>query len=94
MIATMEVPVTRWTSAGDPVTYVPVLEDPALEHQIIILILAGTNQIAVTCNCLNGHGHVSRGHPRQVIAASDTLTPAEAWLAYRDWHWTVKGVRV
>lgn len=88
MTAVLEAPAaaTRWTSGGDPVPYEPVFEDAGLDHQIIILAPSRDTKIAVTCNCLNGHGHVSRGHPRQLIEARDVFPARDAITAYARWH--------
>jgi hypothetical protein len=93
-VITVEAPVTGWTSGGDPLTYEPVLEDATLEHQIVLLFRHDTG-IAVSCNCLNGHGHVTRGHPRGLIETRQGEFPArDAITAYVRWHAEVKKITV
>lgn len=98
MTAVQEAPaaeraMTAWTSGGDPVSYEPVFEDPSLPHQIIILAPSRDTKIAVSCNCLNGHGHVSRGHPRQLIESRDVFPARDAIAAYARWH-SARGIEV
>lgn len=76
--------MTAWTSGGDPLPYVPVLEDPAAPHQIVILF-AG-HWVAVSCTCLNGHGRLRRNRARQVIEARDVFTIPDEVAAWRAWH--------
>lgn len=83
----LEAGMTTWTSGGDPIGYEPVFEDPSLPHQIVILARQNPGtKIAVTCNCLNGHGHPGRGHPRQVIEARENFPARDAITAYARWH--------
>jgi hypothetical protein len=81
--------IVTWRSGGDVIPYEPVLEDPALPHQVVQLRIAGGT--AVTCNCLRGKGPVpgSRGAPRQLIAVrtgNNVFTISEVLAAWRGWH--------
>jgi hypothetical protein len=80
-----------WTSGGEPIGYDPVLADPSLPHQIVLLLpsVAGLHsKIAVSCNCLapaKGAG-AGRGRPRELIDARLEFPVADALAAYRSWH--------
>jgi hypothetical protein len=74
---------TTWTSGGHPVPYVPVLEDPAAAHQIVLTVQV-SRLIVVSCTCLIRGGR--HGQHRQVIALRAEFPAADALAAWRTWH--------
>ena len=68
--------MTAWTSGGDPLTYVPVLEDPQAAHRIDILYTSG--MLTVTCPCLDAG--------QRIGARPGAFPAAEAIAAWRAWH--------
>jgi hypothetical protein len=81
-----------WPSVtGEPDGRPAVLADPALPHQIMLLLpsaAAAAGKIAVSCNCLArpaGTG-AGRGRPREIIDARLEFPAAEARAVYARWH--------
>lgn len=74
----------RWTSGGEELTYVPLLEDDPRDH--LPVITKDGHDIVICCSCTGG-----RHAPKTVIASSadreDHTLPADvAMAAYRSWH--------
>jgi len=62
--------------------YVPAIEDPTAEHQIVIRKY-GAN-ITVSCNCLR---RAAQAEDREIIEERSRWTTPEALNSYREWHW-------